>query len=82
VLVDDVASIDERIYFADLLARKSDTPEKGDLVLELNRGEAISAELENYEPDIAPTEISPKTSLQQLDTTLRRWVDRTCLRES
>lgn len=73
-LVDDVASVDERIYFGDLLARKRETPEKGEIVLEQSGREAITAELENYERDATSLEASPKNSLQQLDTTLRRWV--------
>ena len=36
-LVDDVTSVDERIYLAYLLAKKSDTPEKGEIVLDRNR---------------------------------------------
>jgi uncharacterized protein len=76
-LVDDVASADERIYFADLLAKKSDTSEKGEIVLEQNRREAISTELGNYERDATSLEASPKASFQQLDTTLRRWIDGT-----
>jgi uncharacterized protein len=73
-LVDEVANVDERIYFADLLTRKSETPEKGEIVLEQSGREAITAELENYEGDATSLEASPKNSLQQLDTTLRRWV--------
>jgi predicted nucleotidyltransferase len=73
-LVDEVANVDERIYFADLLTRKSETPEKGEIVLEQSGREAITAELENYEGDATSLEASPKNSLQQLDTTLRQWV--------
>jgi uncharacterized protein len=72
-LVDEVASVDERIYFADLVARKGETPEKGEIVLEQSGREAIAAELENYERDAASLDASPKNSLHQLDTTLRRW---------
>src|SRR5260370_26869426 len=42
VIVEHVASMDERTYFADLIARKRDTPEKGEIILEPNRGKAIS----------------------------------------
>jgi uncharacterized protein len=73
-LVDEVASVDERIYFADLVARKSETPEKGEIVLEQSGREAITTELENYERDATSPDASPKNSLQQLDTILRRWV--------
>jgi predicted nucleotidyltransferase len=73
-LVDEVASVDERIYFADLLARKSETPEKGEIVLEQSGREAMIAELENCERDATSLEAPPKISLQQLDMTLRRWV--------
>ena len=69
-------------YNADLLVRKSDTPEKGEIVLEQYRREAISAELENYERDATSLEASPKISLQQLDTTLRRWVGGTSFQQT
>jgi uncharacterized protein len=73
-LVDEVASVDERIYFADLLARKSESPENGEIVLEQSGREAMIAELENYERDATSLEAPPEISLQQLDMTLRRWV--------
>jgi predicted nucleotidyltransferase len=75
VVVDHVASVDERTYFLDLIARKSDTPEKGEIVLEPNRGKAISAELESYERDVVPPDVSPKMSCDVLDAALRRWID-------
>jgi hypothetical protein len=34
----------------------------------------MTDELENYERDAKSLEASPKNSLQQHDTTLRRWV--------
>jgi uncharacterized protein len=74
VVVEHVASVDERTYFADLIASKRDTPEKGEIVLEPNRGKAISAELESYERDIVPPDVSPKMSCHVLDATLRRWI--------
>jgi uncharacterized protein len=74
VIVEHVASIDERTYLADLIARKRDTPEKGAIVLEANRGKAISAELETYEANIVPRDVSPKMSFDLLDATLRRWI--------
>jgi hypothetical protein len=55
-------------------ARKRDTPEKGEIVLDPNRGKAISAELETYERDVVPTDVSPKTTCDLLDATLRRWI--------
>ncbi len=73
VIVEHVASIDERTYLADLIARKSDTPEKGEIVLEPNRGKAIGAELETYERNMPP-DVSQKTSCDLLDATLRRWI--------
>ena len=76
VVVEHVASVDERTYFADLIARKRDTPEKGEIVLEPNRGKAISAELETYERDIVPPDVSQKMSCDVLDATLRRWIDK------
>jgi predicted nucleotidyltransferase len=75
VIVEHVASIDERTYLADLVARKRDTPEQGEIVLDSNRGKAIRAELETYERDIVPPDVSPKTSCDLLDATLRRWID-------
>ena len=76
VVVEHVASVDERTYFADLIARKRDTPEKGEIVLEPNRGKAISAELETYERDIVPPDVSQKMFCDVLDATLRRWIDK------
>lgn len=81
-LVDDVTSVDERIYLADLLAKKSDTPEKGEIVLERNRREAISTELEKYQRDATSLEESPKISLQRLDTTLLRWIGGTSFQKT
>ena len=75
MIVEHVASIDERTYLADLVARKRDTPEKGEIILERNRREAISAELEDYGQDITSSETSPKASSHQLDATLLRWID-------
>jgi uncharacterized protein len=74
VVIEHVASLDERIYLADLIARKRDTPEKGEIVHEPNRGKAISAELETYERDTVPPDASPKMSCDLLDATLRRWI--------
>jgi predicted nucleotidyltransferase len=74
VVVEHVASEDERTYFADLIASKRDTPEKGEIVLEPNRGKAISAELATYEHEIVPSHVSPKMSCDLLDATLRRWI--------
>jgi uncharacterized protein len=75
MIVEHVAHIDERTYLADLVARKRDTPEKGEVILERNRREAISAELEDYARDVASSETSPKASWHQLDATLLRWID-------
>jgi hypothetical protein len=72
VIVEHVASVDERIYLADLITRKRDTPEKGEVLIEPNRGKAVSAELETYEGDIVPPDVSPSCDL--LDATLRRWI--------
>jgi uncharacterized protein len=74
VVVEHVASVDERRYFADLIAMKRNTPEKGEIVLELNRGKAMSAELATYEQEIVPPDLPPKMSCDLLDATLRRWI--------
>jgi predicted nucleotidyltransferase len=74
VVVEHVASVDERTYFSDLIARKSDTPEKGEIVLEPDRGKAIRDELETYERNPVPPEASPNVSHEPLNATLRRWV--------
>jgi predicted nucleotidyltransferase len=74
VVVEHVASVDERTYFADLVARKRDTPEKGEIVLDPNRGKAIGAELATYEHEIVPPDVSPKISCDVLDATLRQWI--------
>jgi predicted nucleotidyltransferase len=74
VVVEHVASVDERTYFSDLIARKSDAPEKGEIVLESDRGKAIRDELETYERNPVPTEASPNASCDLLDETLRRWI--------
>lgn len=74
IVVEHVASFDERTYFADLIARKRNTPEKGEIVIEPNRGKAISAELESYERNPVPSDVSPNASNELLDATLRRWM--------
>jgi len=74
VVVEHVASVDERTYFSDLIARKSDTPEKGEIVLEPNRGKAIRDELETYPRNPVPSEGSPNASYELLNATLRRWI--------
>jgi hypothetical protein len=66
--------MDERIYLADLIARKRDTPEKGEIVLDPNRGKAIRDELETYERNPVPSDVSPNASYELLDATLRRWM--------
>jgi len=73
-VVEHVASVDERTYFSDLVARKSDAPEKGEIVLESDRGKAIREELETYERNPVPPEASPNVSYEPLNATLRRWV--------
>jgi predicted nucleotidyltransferase len=74
VVVEHVASVDERTYFSDLIARKSDAPEKGEIVLEQDRGKAIRDELETYVRNPVPPEASPNESYEPLNAALRRWV--------
>jgi predicted nucleotidyltransferase len=74
VVVEHVASVDERKYFSDLIARKSDTPEKGEIVLEPNREKAIRDELETYERNPVLSEASPNASYELLNATLCRWM--------
>lgn len=74
VVVEHVASVDERTYFSDLIARKSNTPEKGEIVLEPNRGNAIRDELETYGRNPVPSEASLNASYELLNALLRRWM--------
>lgn len=74
VVVEHVASVDERTYFLELIARKSDTPEKGEIVLEPDRRTAIRDELETYERNPVLPESSPNVSYEPLNAALRRWV--------
>src|ERR1700730_1061336 len=73
-VVEHVASMDERIYLADLIARKRDTPEKGEIVLDPNSAKSIRDELETYERNPVPSDVSPNASCDLLDATLRRWM--------
>ena len=77
-----MASVDERIYFADLLARKSDTLEKGEIVLEQYRREAITAELEYYERDANVAGGVSKDFVAAAEHDTARWVGGTSFQKS
>jgi uncharacterized protein len=73
-MVNDLAGAAEKLQIEELLAQKSASPEKSEVVVDTSRRDEIQSELNAFEQSQFTFEKPSRSSVEKLDAILRHWV--------